>query len=43
VRRLIDTLGTPFGNGLVVAPANMATPDVPLANFRALCEAAHNQ
>jgi len=43
VHRLIDTLGTPFGNGLIVAPANMATPDVPLANFRALCEAAHDQ
>jgi uroporphyrinogen decarboxylase len=42
VRRLIDTLGTPFGNGLIVAPANTVTPDVPLANFRALCEAARN-
>jgi uroporphyrinogen decarboxylase len=43
VRRLIDTLGTPFGNGLIVSPANTVTPDVPLENFRALCEAAHNQ
>lgn len=43
VRRLIDTLGTPFGKGLIVAPANMVTPEVPLENFRAMLEAAHNQ
>jgi hypothetical protein len=41
VRRLIDTLGRPFGGGLIVAPANMVTPDVPLENFRALFEATH--
>jgi uroporphyrinogen decarboxylase len=43
VRRLIDTLGRPFGNGLFVAPANMVTPEVPLENFRALFEACHDQ
>jgi uroporphyrinogen decarboxylase len=41
VRRIVDALGRPFGGGLIVAPANMVTPDVPLENFRALFEAAH--
>ena len=43
VRRLIDTLGRPFGNSLIVAPANTMTPEIPLANFRALFEACHDR
>jgi hypothetical protein len=41
VHQLADTLGRPFGGGLIVAPANTTTPDVPLENFRALLEASH--
>ena len=41
VRRLIDILGTPFGNAFMVAPANVLTPDIPLENIAALCEACH--
>jgi uroporphyrinogen decarboxylase len=41
VRRVIDTLGTPFGNGLILAPANVITPEVPLENLRAMFEACH--
>lgn len=41
VRRTIDTLGAPFGNALIVAPANVMTPEIPLANLRALFEASH--
>lgn len=41
VRRLIDTLGAPFGNALVLSPANVMTPEIPLANLRALFEACH--
>lgn len=43
VRRLIDTLGTPFGNAYMVAPANVLTPEIPLENIVALCEACHGQ
>ncbi len=43
VRRLIDVLGTPFGNGFVIGPANSMTPDVPLANMRAMVEACHGR
>jgi uroporphyrinogen decarboxylase len=43
VRELIDTLGRPFGGGLIVAPANLVTPEVPLENLRALFEACHQQ
>jgi uroporphyrinogen decarboxylase len=43
VRRLIDTLGTPFGNAYMIAPANVLTPEVPLENIVALCEACHRQ
>jgi uroporphyrinogen decarboxylase len=43
VRRLIDTLGRPFGNGLIVAPANTMTPEIPLANLRAMFEASHTE
>jgi uroporphyrinogen decarboxylase len=41
IRRTIDVLGKPFGNALIVGPANMVPPDVPLANLRAMCEATH--
>ncbi len=40
-RRMIDTLGSPFGNAYMVAPANVLTPDIPLENIAALCEACH--
>ena len=39
VRRMIDTVGRPFGNAYMVAPANVITPEVPLENIVALCEA----
>ncbi|MCL5102880.1 MAG: hypothetical protein M1133_02025 [Armatimonadetes bacterium] len=39
VRKLIDTMGTKFGNGFVVGPANAMTPDIPLKNLRAMFEA----
>ena len=39
VRRTIDTLGAPFGNALVLSPANVMTPEIPLENLRALFEA----
>lgn len=41
VRRLIDTLGTPFGNAYMIGPANVLTPEVPLENIIAMCEACH--
>lgn len=41
VRRTIDQLGRPFGNALVVGPANILTPEAPLENLRALFEACH--
>ncbi len=41
VRRIVDTLGTPFGDALVLGPANVMTPDIPFANFEALFAAAH--
>jgi len=43
VRRSIDVLGRPFGNGLILAPTNTITPDVPLENLRAMFEACHQQ
>jgi len=43
VRRLIDTLGRPFGGGFIVAPANVLTPEIPLENLEALFETAHQQ
>jgi uroporphyrinogen decarboxylase len=43
VRRVIDTLGRPFGNSLIVGPANTMTPEIPLENLRAMFEACHNQ
>jgi uroporphyrinogen decarboxylase len=41
IHRLIATLGTPFGNGFFIGPANAMTPDIPLANMRAMVEACH--
>lgn len=43
VRRTIDTLARPFGGGLIVAPDNVLTPDLPLANIRAMIEACHER
>jgi uroporphyrinogen decarboxylase len=43
IRRLIETLGKPFGNGFVIGPANSMTPDIPLANVRAMVETCHEQ
>jgi len=39
VRRMIDTVGKPFGNAYMVAPANVLTPEVPLENLHAICQA----
>lgn len=41
VRRVMDTLGAPFGGSLLVGPANVMTPDIPFGNLVALFEAAH--
>ena len=41
VRRALDRLGHPYGGGFIVSPANVLTPDIPLENLAALCEAAH--
>jgi uroporphyrinogen decarboxylase len=40
-RRAVDTLGRPYGNAFIMAPANVITPDVPLENIEALMEAGH--
>ncbi len=41
VLRIIDTLGKPFGNALLLGPANVITPDTPLENLTALFAVAH--
>lgn len=41
IHRLKDRFATPFGNGLLLSPANVLTPEVPLENLRALFEACH--
>jgi uroporphyrinogen-III decarboxylase len=41
VRRTIDTLARPFRGGLIIAPNNVLTPDLPLENVRAMMEACH--
>ena len=41
VRRLVDLLGAPFDNALILAPSNSLLADVPLANLEALFEASH--
>jgi len=43
VRRIVDTLGKPFGGALILGPANVMTPDIPFGNLVALFEAAHGQ
>ena len=43
VRRIIDTLGRPFGGSLLLGPANVMTPDTPFENLEALFEASHSQ
>ncbi|HOZ47654.1 MAG TPA: uroporphyrinogen decarboxylase family protein [Candidatus Hydrogenedentes bacterium] len=43
VRRIVDTLGKPFGGALILGPANVMTPDIPFENLVALFEAAHGQ
>jgi uroporphyrinogen decarboxylase len=43
VRRMIDTVGRPFGNAYMIGPANVIAPEVPLANIVALCEACREQ
>lgn len=41
VYRTRDTLGKPFGDGLILSPDNVLTPDLPLENIRAMVEACH--
>jgi uroporphyrinogen decarboxylase len=41
IRATIDLLGVPFNNALLVAPSNMLTPEIPLANLVAMFEACH--
>jgi uroporphyrinogen decarboxylase len=41
VRRIVDTLGRPFGGSLLLGPANVMTPETPIENLRALFEGAH--
>lgn len=43
VRRALETLGRPFGNGYVVSPANAMTPTVPFENIQALFQASNLQ
>jgi uroporphyrinogen decarboxylase len=43
VHRSMDALGKPFGNGLILAPTNTITPDVPFENLRAMFEACHGR
>ena len=42
VHRLIDLLGTPYGNAYVLAPSNSLLADVPFANLEALFEACRD-
>jgi uroporphyrinogen decarboxylase len=43
VHQAIETLGRPFGNSYVVAPANAIVPSVPFENLEALIQASHEQ
>lgn len=43
VRRIMDTLGRPFGGSLLLGPANVMTPETPFENLEALFEASHTQ
>lgn len=42
IRGLRDTFARPFKNALLISPANVITPEVPLENLRALFEACHD-
>lgn len=41
VRRSVDTLARRFGNGLILAPTNVITPDTSIENLRAMFEVCH--
>jgi uroporphyrinogen decarboxylase len=41
VCKAIETLGRPFSNGFILAPANLIAPSVPFENLQALFEACH--
>lgn len=41
--RTIEVLGRRNGDGLIVGPANVITPEVPLENLRALFAACHER
>jgi uroporphyrinogen decarboxylase len=41
VRRTVGTLGSPFGNGYIGAPANLVPPTVPFENLAAMVETFH--
>lgn len=43
IQRVMSLLGAPFGNGLLISPANAVTPDIPLANLQAAFEVTHAQ
>lgn len=43
VRWTLDTLGRASGGGLLVGPANVLTPEVPVESLRALFEACHGE
>jgi len=43
VRRALETLGSPYGNAYLIAPANLITPTTPFENIQALFEACHAQ
>ncbi len=43
VNRVLDALARPFGNAMLIGPANVLTGDVPLENLRALFEVCHGQ
>jgi uroporphyrinogen decarboxylase len=42
IRETIEILGQPFGNALILAPANAIGVDTPIANLQALFEACHS-
>ncbi len=43
IRRSIEALGKPYGNGYILAPANVLTPSVPFENIEAMFQACHEQ
>ena len=43
VRRIIDTLGRPFGNSYLISAANSILPSVPFENLEAMIRASHEQ